>query len=50
MAEEFKGAYRATLVEHEEDYYTQAQITVYDAKGSELFKMDCAVSPEKGVD
>lgn len=50
MSEEFKGAYRATLVEHEEDYYTQAKIVVYDAKGSELFSMDCAASPEKGVD
>ena len=50
LAEEYKGAYRATLTEHEEDFYTQAKIVVYDAKGAELFSMDCAVSPDKGVD
>ncbi|MBQ0136227.1 MAG: hypothetical protein KBS43_05785 [Oscillospiraceae bacterium] len=50
MAKEFEGEYRATLVEHEEEYYTQAKIVVYDKSGAELFSMDCAVCPEKGVD
>ena len=50
MAEEYKGAYRATLKEHTEEYFSEAQIVVYDRVGNELFSMVCAASAGKEAD
>ncbi|MBQ3897420.1 MAG: hypothetical protein II742_02860 [Clostridia bacterium] len=50
MAEEYQGAYRATLKEHSEEYFSEAQIIVYDRVGNELFSMVCAASAGKEAD